>query len=207
MSLTSRISEPSAALSRPGRAYSFGSTPWRDGFSRSIATIAASTVSPIVGCGACALTCSQRALGGTQKMRTARYSSGSSGVSAPSSRSASRRAGGAPQRRRRCTSGRSARGRRACTRPRPCCYGARPPCPRVSSRTPGSPRRWPLPSSASRSPSRPPACLDPNQPIDADVSVESSAQPVACAVRKLTRSLARAPDAAPPTCDAASRAG
>ena len=44
--------------------------------------IASSTSWPTVGCFAWAFTCTQRASGGTQKMLSARYSSGSSG-SAP----------------------------------------------------------------------------------------------------------------------------
>ena len=44
--------------------------------------MASSTMVPMVGCGALAFRCSQRASFGTQKMLTARYSSGSSG-SAP----------------------------------------------------------------------------------------------------------------------------
>src|SRR4029077_18631354 len=47
-----------------------------------MALIASSTSVPMVGCGALAFRCCQRASGGTQKMLTARYSSGSSG-SAP----------------------------------------------------------------------------------------------------------------------------
>jgi hypothetical protein len=59
-----------------------------DGLSRSIAAIASSTIWPIVGCGAAPFRYGQRASGGTQKMFSARYSSGSSG-SAPSLRWAS----------------------------------------------------------------------------------------------------------------------
>src|SRR5437773_7581042 len=53
-----------------------------------MALIASSTSVPMVGCGALALKCSQRASFGTQKMLSARYSSGSSG-SAPCLRCAS----------------------------------------------------------------------------------------------------------------------
>ena len=52
------------------------------GLSRSAPTIASSTRWPIVGCFACVLSCAQRASGGTQKMFSARYSSGSSRISA-----------------------------------------------------------------------------------------------------------------------------
>src|SRR5450830_1316987 len=75
------------ALSRPGRAKSLGSTPLRAGFSRSMASMASSTVRPIVGWGAWAFRWDQRASRGTQKMLWALYSSGSSG-SAPSARAA-----------------------------------------------------------------------------------------------------------------------
>ncbi len=53
-----------------------------------MALIASSTSVPMVGCGALALRCGQRASFGTQKMLEARYSSGSSG-SAPCARWAS----------------------------------------------------------------------------------------------------------------------
>ncbi len=56
------------ALSRPGRAKSLGRTPLRAGFSRSMASMASSTVRPIVGWGAWALRWLQRASRGTQKM-------------------------------------------------------------------------------------------------------------------------------------------
>src|SRR5450759_2867575 len=88
MSLTRLISWPRRCLSRPGRAKSLGSTPLSEGLSRSMAVIASSTRVPIVGCGALAFRCDQRASFGTQKMLAARYSSGSSG-SAPAARSAS----------------------------------------------------------------------------------------------------------------------
>ena len=45
-----------------------GSTPLSDGLSRSIALIASSTSVPMVGCGALAFRCDQRASFGTQKM-------------------------------------------------------------------------------------------------------------------------------------------
>ena len=61
------------------------------GLSRSMAVIASSTSLPMAGCRAWALRPLQRASGGTQKMFSARYSSGSSG-SAPSSCSPSSRA-------------------------------------------------------------------------------------------------------------------
>src|SRR5882724_498481 len=48
-----------------------------------MAVIASSTIVPMVGCGALALRCDHRASFGTQKILTARYSSGSS-ASAPS---------------------------------------------------------------------------------------------------------------------------
>jgi hypothetical protein len=60
-----------------------GSTPFSEGLSRSTAAMVSSTRVPMVGCLAWALRCDQRASGGTQKMPSARYSSGSSG-SAPS---------------------------------------------------------------------------------------------------------------------------
>ena len=82
MSLTRSMSWPRRCLSSRGGAKSFGSTPLSDGLSRSMAAIASSTSVPIVGCGACAFRCCQRASCGTQKMLAARYSSGSSG-SAP----------------------------------------------------------------------------------------------------------------------------
>ena len=74
MLLIMSMSWPSRCLSRAGRT----------GLSRSIAAIASSTSWPMVGCLAWALRWPQRASRGTQKMLTARYSSGSSG-SAPGS--------------------------------------------------------------------------------------------------------------------------
>ena len=48
--------------------------------SRSMATMASSTILPMVGCLALAWRCDQRASGGTQKTFSALYSSGSSGL-------------------------------------------------------------------------------------------------------------------------------
>src|SRR5450830_439442 len=87
MSDTRLMSWARRALSKPGRAKSLGRTPLRVGFSRSMASMASSTVRPIVGWGAWALRWDQRASRGTQKMLAALYSSGSSG-SAPSARAA-----------------------------------------------------------------------------------------------------------------------
>jgi hypothetical protein len=56
-----------------------GSTPLSDGLSRSMASIASSTSLPMAGWRALACKLDQRASCGTQKMLTARYSSGSSG--------------------------------------------------------------------------------------------------------------------------------
>ena len=44
------MSSPRRCLSRPGRAYSLGRTPLRRGLSRSMATMASSTILPMVGC-------------------------------------------------------------------------------------------------------------------------------------------------------------
>ena len=88
MLLTMSMSWPSRVLSRLGRAYSRGNTPFSEGLSRSMAIIASSTVTPTDGCRASARSRPQRASGGTQKTLAARYSSGSS-ASAPWSRSAS----------------------------------------------------------------------------------------------------------------------
>ena len=52
------------------------------GLSRSMAAIASSTSVPMVGCGALAFRCGQRASFGTQKMLAARYSSRIFGVGA-----------------------------------------------------------------------------------------------------------------------------
>jgi len=79
---TDVANERSRCLSRPTRAKSLGKTPLRDGLSRSMSPIASSMMVPIFGCGALARRNAQRAPFGTQKMRAAAYSSGSSG-SAP----------------------------------------------------------------------------------------------------------------------------
>jgi hypothetical protein len=65
---------------RPGVV--LGQHALSEGLSRSMAAIASSTSVPMVGCGALAFRCCQRASFGTQKMLAARYSSRSSG-SAP----------------------------------------------------------------------------------------------------------------------------
>src|SRR6266498_1505750 len=60
------ISSPTRRLSKPGRAYSLGSTPFSRGLSCSMASIAASSVLPMVGCLASPCRYHHRASRGTQ---------------------------------------------------------------------------------------------------------------------------------------------
>lgn len=73
------MSSPSLVLSSVGRAYSFGKTPFKRWLSRSMASIALSTRTPISGLLAAAWSGSQRASFGTQKAPALTHSSGSSG--------------------------------------------------------------------------------------------------------------------------------